>query len=113
MFSEEFHYDIKHLFDGLRNVAICVSLMAGAPYVERIFPLFDGDNWLQTTITVCYLVVIGVFYLANMIWMFAGFKKQPKNNSFHFISFIIIFVLTTVAIGSATYFEIIKNLTSI
>jgi len=110
VFSKNFNNDIKHTFDGLRNIAICVSLLAGTPYIEKAVPLVCGSELLKFSVTSFYISVVVVLYILNLIWFFTGNNKEPRSKYFNIFSFIIISAITTYAIGITTYHEIIQKL---
>jgi uncharacterized membrane protein len=111
MITDEFIRDIKLLFDGLRNIAICVALAAGLPIIEKVTPMIFDSSLLKFTVVTLSISVIILLYVFNIIWLHVSFEQKSTSKILHVVGFTTLLLLVTIATGAAVFIEIWPQLT--
>lgn len=95
--------DIKTLFDGIKHLALVVSLALGIPYLQDLMTelglLYRGRAYFNM-VMVC-LILLLTYYAFK--WLALNFKSKPWSAPFHWFSFFVLAGITIATAGSVIY----------
>ncbi len=93
--------DIKSLFDGIKNIALCASLAIGLSYLQA--PLEEmGLGYAGRGLINWFLAaIIGGLTFFAFLWIWLNLKTTPTHKKFHFFSFVAL-----AAIAVAAFFAV-------
>jgi hypothetical protein len=111
MFTENFIRDINLMFDGLRNIGICVALAAGLPILEKVTPMICDSSLFKFAVVTFSIAVIIFLYVFNLIWLYVSFEQEPTSKILHLLGFTTLLFLVTIATGAAVFIKIWPQLT--
>lgn len=103
--------DIKTVFDGFRNISICVALVIGLPILQDVTPLILGSVWLKFSVISFSIGMITALYGFNLYWVYKSLKGTPHSKIFNVISFFVLFTFASIAIGGSAALKILPKLT--
>lgn len=103
--------DIKVIFDGFRNIGLCVGLMAGLPVIQNLVPMVCGSDLLRASVVSGCVALILALYIFNLIWVAAEIRGKPSSKTVSWLGFFTVFSIASIAIGWAAFSEVSKDLT--
>jgi hypothetical protein len=105
--SKEKRDDVKLVFDFLRNIAICIGLVFGLPYLGDLIVVVFGSLIFAFLCIISLLTITLGLYLLNIMWLVSGLSERPTSKILHRISLAVIVSTSSVAIGGATFSEVL------
>ncbi|KRP45422.1 hypothetical protein SAMN04490190_0836 [Pseudomonas libanensis] len=93
-FSKPFIVDIKTLFDGLKNLALCLAMLVALPTMQAMAALTYDHRFFVVAFTWAALVVIIMLAGYNFIWLYKTMEAKPKSKVLDkaawFVTFLIV-----------------------
>jgi hypothetical protein len=100
--NKDFKEDIKTFFDGLRNIGICVALVSGLPFFEKLL----STNCLKYIFVYSLIGMILALFGLNIFWVHNSLKSPPQSKKLYLVGFIVVFTLVTIAIAGTVFSEV-------
>ena len=94
--------DVKILFDGLRNIGICVALISSLPFIEKL----QIRNFFRQTFVIMLSSLALILFALNVAWVYKSLTSEPLSKKLHLLSSIIFFILVTIAIAIVALTEV-------
>lgn len=99
--------DIKVLFDALRNLGICVTLVLSLKFLQAPMITLGFTPLAQAMSNWFVILLVGLLVYWNVIWMALSFKTKPTSLVLHRVGlvFVISLGLTVTATGLYTLLQ--------
>ncbi|WP_137983602.1 hypothetical protein [Pseudomonas viridiflava] len=89
--------DIKSLFDGIKNIAVCASLAIGLSYLQAPLEEMGVGYTGRALINWILAAIIGGLTFFALLWIWLNLKTTPTNKTFNAFSF---FALAAIAVAA-------------
>lgn len=99
LISKSFIADIKALFDGLKNLALCLAMLLALPTMQAMVASAYDHRWFTVGFIWAGLAMVVLLVLYNFLWLYSTMEAKPKHKFFNNLSW-----LATILIAALTFF---------
>jgi len=100
---KQFFTDIKTLFDGLKNLALCIAMILALPQLQEITAIFNDNHEFIAFANFMASAVIVILCAFNLFWLFSSMESKPKYRRFNiFCTSLLVLIIVTV-VGCAAF----------
>ncbi|MBV4483375.1 hypothetical protein [Pseudomonas khavaziana] len=92
-FSKPFIVDIKTLFDGLKNLALCLAMLVALPIMQAMAALTYDQRFFVVAFTWAALVLIIMLAGYNFIWLYKTMEAKPKSKVLDKTAWLVTFLI--------------------
>lgn len=123
--SKQLITDIKTLFDGLKNLALCFAMLLALPLLQTMLASVYDNRVFAVAAIWASLATIVLLAGYNFIWLYKTMEAKPKFQFLNKLSWLFIILITALIflcttaitypklifspIGSTSIIEILKN----
>ncbi|WP_152031519.1 hypothetical protein [Pseudomonas putida] len=110
--SKSFIADIKTLFDGLKNLALCLAILLALPTMQAMAASAYDHRWFTVGFVWAGLAMVILLALYNFLWLYSTMEANPKSNFLNSFSWLATALITAITFFCATVITLPKLILS-
>lgn len=99
LIGKSFIADIKTLFDGLKNLALCLAILLALPTMQAMAASTYDHRWFTVGFIWAGLAMVVLLVLYNFLWLYSTMEAKPKSKFFNNLSWF-----ATISTAALTFF---------
>lgn len=108
LIGKSFIADIKTLFDGLKNLALCLAVLFALPTMQAMAASTYDHRWFTVGSIWAGLAIVVLLIIYNFLWLYSTMETKPKSNFSNILSWLATILITALTFFCATVITIPK-----
>ena len=108
LIGKSFIADIKTLFDGLKNLALCLAVLFALPTMQAMAASTYDHRWFTVGSIWAGLAIVVLLIIYNFLWLYSTMEAKPKSNFSNILSWLATILITALTFFCATVITIPK-----